>query len=405
MPATKAAPIPVNGKVLFLIDNLLVMGGAEGALSKIVRGLPALGFPCSIATFHLRKDPEYLALFPCEIREFPMSRTYDLQALRTALALRKFVRQEKIDIIHTMFPTSDLWGGPLAQLGGRIKLVSGRRDLGIVRESKHEWMYRLLAGHFDQVQAVSQAASQACIERDGIRPERVFTVHNGVEIEAIASQPRMAHLHGIYGLNPDGATVIASVGQIWPVKGLDVFIDAAAIVCRQFPKTNFLIAGFANEEWSQRLNAQIDSLGLQNNVKIIGYVRSIIPLLKAADIFCLMSRSEGLSNALLEAMACGLPVVATNVGGTPEVVADGESGFLVPKEDPQAAADRILQLIRDPNLARRTGDAGRARVNQHFSADTMVRRMAELYGTLLEGKGTAALSDSVAKSLAAGVGL
>lgn len=377
---------PVTGKVLFLIDNLLEMGGAEGALSKIVGRLPALGFPCSIATFHLRRDPEYLPSFPCPVREFPLSRTISMQGIRTAFDLRKFVRQERFDIIHTMFPTSDLWGGPVAQFGSDTLLVSGRRDLGIVRTSKHDLMYRWLGRHLDQVQAVSDAASQACIERDKIQPGRVFTVHNGVEIEKIAAQPAIDNLAATYGLHPDGKTVIASVGQIWPVKGVDTLVDAAAIVCRKHPKTNFIIAGFANGEWAEQLQWRILSLGLESNVKIVGYVRSIIPLLKASDIFCLLSRSEGLSNALLEAMACGLPPVVSNVGGNPEVVCDQQSGFLVPRENPEAAAERIIRLIEDPALARRMGENGRARVNQYFTADAMVRRMAELYSGLLAGR-------------------
>jgi len=164
--------VPSKAKVLFLIDELLGSGGAEGALSKIVRHLPRFGFSCAIGTFKLAKDSEFLSRFPCAIFELPLRRVYDWQALQVALKLRRIVAQERFDIIHTMFPASDLWAGPIAKFGSRALLVSGRRDLGIVRESKHDLAYRWLRNQYDQVQAVSEAARQACILRDGLSPEK-----------------------------------------------------------------------------------------------------------------------------------------------------------------------------------------------------------------------------------------
>ncbi len=378
--------VPSKAKVLFLIDELLGSGGAEGALSKIVRHLPRYGFSCAIGTFELAKNPEFLSRFPCPLYEFPIRRVYDWRALRAALKLRRLVAREQFDIIHTMFPTSDLWAGPIAKFGSRTLLVSGRRDLGIVRGSKHDLAYHWLRNQYDQVQAVSEAARQACILRDGLSPEKVFTVHNGIEVEEILRVEAFPNLAESFGLQSKGPTVVSSSGQLWHVKGVDIVIRAAALVCRQMPETNFLIAGWAGTDYAREMQGMIGSLGLESNVKLIGQVPAIVSILKSCDVFCLLSRSEGLSNALLEAMACGLPCIASSVGGNQEVVDDHRTGFLVAAEDAQGSANRIMELLRSPSMRAEMGKQGQVRAAKNFSVDAMVSRMAALYEQVLSAR-------------------
>jgi glycosyltransferase involved in cell wall biosynthesis len=380
---TERDSVPSKAKVLYLIDELLGSGGAEGALSKIVRHLPRYGFSCAIGTFKLAKNPEFLSRFPCPLYEFPIRRVYDWRALRAILKLRKLVAREQFDIIHTMFPASDLWAGPIAKFGSRTLLVSGRRDLGIVRGSKHDLAYRWLRNQYDQVQAVSDAARQACILRDGLGPEKVFTVHNGIEVEEILRVEPFPNLAERFGLHSKGPTVISSSGQLWNVKGVDILIRAAAVVCQQMPETNFLIAGWAGTDYAREMQELIGSLGLVSNVKLIGQLPTILSILKSCDIFCLLSRSEGLSNALLEAMACGLPCVVTSVGGNPEVVEDRHSGILVAAEDVEGSANRIMELLQNPSMRVEMGKQGQLRATRDFSVDSMVSRMAALYDQLL----------------------
>jgi len=204
-----------------------------------------------------------------------------------------------------------------------------------------------------------------------------------VDLERIAATEPFADLAGAFDLNPDGATVVTAAGKVWPVKGIDILIRAAAIVCRELPRTNFLVAGWLGHDYATEVQQQTESLGLSGNVKFIGRLPHIVSILKACDVFCLPSRSEGLSNALLEAMACALPAVATEVGGNPEVVLEGQTGFLVPGEDPEAAAARFLDLLRDPELRARMAATGRDRVRERFTVEVMVRRMAALYRDLL----------------------
>ena len=371
-------------KVMYMIDNLLGMGGAEGSLLKMVNHLPAYGYECSIITFETTRQSDFLSLFKCPVFEFPLTCTYDLQAVRVAFQIRNLVAQQQPDILHTMFPTSDVWGGPIASLGRDMILISSRRDLGIVREWKHQIAYRLLGHTYDQVQAVSEAARAAALAQDRLDPEKVKTVHNGIDFDWIDAEPAWPNLDEFFPTPSNGPTVITAVGKVWPVKGVDVFLKAAAKVAKHVPDVRFIVAGFDRGEYPQQVKAECQALGLGSRVAFIGRVAPIISIIKACNVFCLLSRSEGLSNALLEAMSCGLPCIATAVGGTPEVLTEGRNGFLVPKEDADAAADRILHLLADRALARRIGANARNHVRQHFTVNTMVSRVAELYTGLLQ---------------------
>ena len=127
----------------------------------------------------------------------------------------------------------------------------------------------------------------------------------------------------------------------------------------------------------------IAATGLEKNIKLLGFVGDPVPLLKMSHAFCLLSHSEGFSNALLEAMACGVPSVVTRVGGNPEAIHDGENGFLVPVGDDAAAAERLLFLLRNPERAVQIGQAGRTSAETRFSADTMINKLISLYRDLL----------------------
>jgi glycosyltransferase involved in cell wall biosynthesis len=127
----------------------------------------------------------------------------------------------------------------------------------------------------------------------------------------------------------------------------------------------------------------IKSLGLEKNVRLLGFIGDPVPLLKMSDAFCLLSRSEGFCNALLEAMACGVPSVVTRVGGNPEAINDGENGFLVPVEDDSVAAERLLNLLRDPERSTQIGERGRNSVQTRFSAEAMIQKLIGVYRDLL----------------------
>lgn len=378
---------PAGGPVhvLYLIDVLWGLGGAEGVLLRIPTLLPKDRYRCTIGTFRLRPESPVFDKLPCPVREFPVKRVFGIEALRTALALRRFIRKERVQIVHTFFESADLLGGLVAKLSGVPVVISSRRDMGILRSTRHRIGYRLMSPLFNQVQAVSEAVRQQTIRADHINPTKVVTIPNGIEIDKVDAASGSAALYRSLGLE-DASPLIVSVGHIRRVKGFDVLLRAAAEVCRVHPKATFLIVGSVQEpECDQHLRDLVQQLNLQRNVRFLGKMENedVWSLLKLCDIFCQPSRSEGMSNALLEAMACSLPCVATAVGGTPEVLEDGRSGYVVPSEGHQAAADRILSLLADPDRARSMGMQARLVVEDRFSAQGMIRGMTDTYDQLL----------------------
>jgi glycosyltransferase involved in cell wall biosynthesis len=172
--------------------------------------------------------------------------------------------------------------------------------------------------------------------------------------------------------------VVVTVGRLYRQKGLKYFLESAARIHQVAPRVRFWIAG--EGVLRERLEARIRRLGLENVVTLLGQQPDVAAIMAASDVFVMPSLGEGLSNVLLEAMTLAKPVVATRVGGTPEVVRDGETGWLVPPREPAALAAAILKVLRDPDLAARVGVSGRDLVARRFSAARVAPRMAATYG-------------------------
>jgi glycosyltransferase involved in cell wall biosynthesis len=339
-----------------------------------------------VITFKLDPNLALLKEFPFPIRLLPLRRTYDWNAMRMAVRLCRYIHQEQVDIVHTFFPSADLWGGMISKLSHhRPILVSSRRDMGFLRTAKHRIAYRALRRMFDQVLTVSEKVREYSILEDGIDPERIQTIPNPVNPEKLKLRESVAELRQRFDLT--GAShVITSVGNIRRVKGTDILVRTAALVCRQFPKTVFVVAG-ALETAEPGYLREVERLKRDHhvvrNVRFVGSVDNVAGLLKASDIFCLLSRTEGFSNALVEAMASALPCVATRVGGNTEVLLDGRCGFLVESEDYKTAADQVCALLRDPDMARGMGELAFQSVRRRFLPEIVTAQLVEVYDRLL----------------------
>lgn len=364
--------------VLLVVDQLTrTLGGGERIVLKLAALLPRYGYRASILTF--LADPESPALHsaPCPIYLLPLESTYNLTALKGALELRRFLREQNIQLVQTFFESSDIWAGFVTKAMSDAKLIWSRRDMGILRTRKHEVAYRLMAGLPDAVFAVSDLVRRHCIEQDGIHPDRVQTIYNGLDL---------ADWHITRPSSRD-RVVITTIGNIRHVKGHDVLIRAAATIVPHFPNTFFSIAGSVLEPaYFGELQKLVHDLNLANHFHFAGGVTNLREHLAAADVFVLPSRSEGFSNAIIEAMAAALPVVATNVGGNAEAVQNGVSGYIVPPEDPAALASSILRLLNSPAEAKAMGEAGRHLAAEKFTTDAMMTQTATTYRRLLNKK-------------------
>lgn len=370
-PAHKQLP-----HVLLVVDGFLhTLGGGERVVLRLAAMLPQYGFRASILTFELDPASEFqIASAPCPFYLLPLRNTYDRQAWRGALALRRFLREQQIQIVQTFFESSDLWAGVLARVLSPAKVVWSRRDMGILRGGKHALAYRTLRRLPHAVFAVSEQVRQHAITVDGIPPARAHTIHNGLDLPPATS---------IQPLDPQAARIL-TVGNIRRVKGHDVLLRALAKVRKLYPQTTCTIAGEVLEPgYFAELQTLVKELDLLGNIHLPGKVTNLRPHLEQAHLFVLPSRSEGFSNALIEAMATGLPTIATRVGGNAEAIEHGVSGLIVSPEDVDALTDAMLELFAAPERARIMGHAAKQTVAARFTTHAMMQKTTQIYGELL----------------------
>jgi glycosyltransferase involved in cell wall biosynthesis len=239
---------------------------------------------------------------------------------------------------------------------------------------------------FTRVLAVSEEVRRCCIEVDHLRPERVETVYNGVEVPSWPLESRHACRERL-GLS-DFKEIVLTIGNIRRVKGIDIFLRAAANVCKSHPSALFVIVGDNHDPVHfNELNELISELGISRNVLFYGPSEDIAGFLAAGDVFCLPSRSEGFSNALIEAMGAGVACVATRVGGNVEAIEQNCNGVLVPSEDATALSSAINELLDDPTRARVLGRAARETVHVRFTHEAMMTHLINIYDRLFMAAG------------------
>jgi glycosyltransferase involved in cell wall biosynthesis len=232
----------------------------------------------------------------------------------------------------------------------------------------------------DRLLAVSEAVAERAIERDGIPRERVAVVPNG--IEAPSPRPReRSRLRKMLRLG-DEMMLFLFLGRLHHEKGPDLLIDALVLLRREEPE-GWRVVFVGDGSLKRELESKIDRLGLLDKVYLAGGRRRVGPWLEACDALILPSREEGMPVAAIEAMMCGRAVLATRVGGSPEVVLDGETGLTVPAEDAAALARGLARLLRDPGLTRRLGAQGRERGRREFSIDRMTEGTMRQYEQLM----------------------
>ena len=362
--------------VLLVLDQFpKTLGGGERMVLRLAKLLPQFGYRASILTFLLHPECD-LGVTPCPVYVLPLDRTYDLKALRAAIELKKFIRNQRIQIVQTFFESSDIWAGLVTKALSDAKLISSRRDMGILRSRKHSIAYRLMAGVADAVICVSEEVRRYCIEVDHINPDRLHTIYNGIDISN--------HTINTGSINPGPEVHVTTIGNVRRVKGHDIFIRAAALLAPRFPGVRFSIAGeILEQQYFAELQELVRQLNIGERLHFLGGVKEIQEHLSRSDIFVLPSRSEGFSNAIVEAMAASLPVVATQVGGNGEAVEHGTTGFIVPPENPEAMSDAIERLLAHPTQMKAMGNAGRNRALEKFTTEAMMARIIATYKQVL----------------------
>lgn len=291
----------------------------------------------------------------------------------------RVVRRQNISLIHAHEFRANVFGAVVAKLCG-IPLVGTVHGKNYYPDhAKRRVAYRW-ASRATHMVAVSHDLQRFLEERIGIPHDRITVIHNGVDMLPQRSSDQIRQLRSEFGIGED-AFLLGIVGSLYPVKGHAYLFKALGPVLAQYPETRLLVIG--QGELEQTLKQQVANLGIDKAVSFLGLRNDVPRLLPVLDLFVLPSLSEGLSVALLEAMSAGVPVLASNVGGNPEIVIDGETGYLAPPERSEELSARILELVRNWKLTQSCGERGREWVAQEFTTARMLERYQNLYSDCL----------------------
>jgi glycosyltransferase involved in cell wall biosynthesis len=369
MPATAD---PTHRRPLAIVHTVssLKVGGMEQFVLRLASEQALHGHRVSVLA--LRGGPLYdlKPAAPVDVRVLEGSSG----AWRWARALA-YLASLGPDVVHAHNPTSLQYAAAGKAVRGAKVVLTDHGQCGGIARVPRRWELALTDAFVSVSAAVADRHKSLYGPRG--RAKKYAVIRNGIEF-APARRPRSAVLDEL-ALPPGLTGVVAA--RLEPVKDHETLLGALALLGRQGMAVNLLLAGDGSER--PRLEALVPQLGLDPaRIRFLGFRHDVPDLLSAADFFVLSSLQEGLPLAVLEAMAHRLPVVATSVGGVPEVLTDGEHGYLVPTRAVEPLAAAVANLARDPELRRKLGEAGACRVEREFSFGQMVRRYDDLYATL-----------------------
>lgn len=338
------------------------IGGAEMYVARLVRELRKAGDEVTVFSPTGRPFTKYLHDHELDPVSWKTSGKVDPVSV---FRLVRLIRERNIELIHTHL-TSATFIGALAARAAGIPCVATLH--GFTSAFWYRFPPRLIA--------VSNAVKSHFVAQD-VPETRISVLHNGITLAdyvpqvLAAAKVEVAHL--------PGDPLVGIFGRLVPEKGQDVALDALTQLLPIIPNLKLIIVG--DGRCREELGMQVERLEIGRNVEFCGFQSDPRPLMRACDIVLMPSRKEGFCLSAIEAMALARPVVATNVGGLPEVVGDGVTGILLPPENPAALAEAIQQLLRHPERAAAMGKAGRARVTQLFDQRQQLRLLRELFAT------------------------
>jgi glycosyltransferase involved in cell wall biosynthesis len=366
-----ASPRPL--RICFLIDELAT-AGTETQLLALIRRLDRGRFAPYLCL--LRGDrPRSRALEPddCVVSRLGVGSLCRPSTMAKMFRFARWLRREQIDVLQAYFPDSSYFGLTAAWLAGVPQRIRTRNNVGHWLTPLHRRLGRVLNRLTTTTIANCRAARDALLEAERPSPESVIVLENGVDLERfLAVRPLLT--------TAPASACVGAVANLRHVKGLDVLVRAVAKLSATHPGLRMQVAG--EGEARGDLEREAAALRISECVLLPGAISNIPEFLGRLDVAVLSSRAEGMSNAVLEYMAAGRPIVATAVGATPELIEDGVHGLLVPPGDDTALAAAIGRLLEDRELACRLGDAARRRAVERYSRAAMVRRFEEFYRKL-----------------------
>lgn len=365
-------------KILYVIPKL-ERAGAEQHLVSLVKNLNKDMFePYIYCVKDLGALGVSLSGNDRKVISLNRKNIYDLRIL---FDIYKAIKRYKFDIVHAYLFGFNYLATIPAKICGVPFVISSRRELADWKKPHHHLLERLSNIFTDKIVACSEAARRFALRDEQLAEEKVVTIYNGINLNEFSPRQKDAALLEELGFN-EKDIIVGMVTKLAPVKDVGTALEAIAKAKKEYPGIKCIIVGGGYQRLEMEDKAR--TLGINGNVKLLGLRDDISRMLSIMDVFLLTSLSEGFPNSILEAMACGLPVVATKVGGIPEVVTDNRSGILVESNNPAATATAIIRLLKDENLRKDMGRCAREIIEQKFNLSRMASDYEQFYYSLLE---------------------
>jgi glycosyltransferase involved in cell wall biosynthesis len=379
-------------KIVYLITSLDV-GGSERQLVAWVRGLPKERYECHIICLSgfgpLEEQARAAGATLYDLR-YPRKRapgTIKGSTLPAAFAawlrLVKLLRRLQPDIFHTQIPACNVLGGVAGRVAGVKRMICTKLALGHYRDKSRilARLENIVDPWFDLIHCKSRAIMEDVLRREPVSPQKLRLVYNGIDLSRFENLPAREEVRRALAISED-RFVVGTVANLIPYKGHEEIVDALALFHERWPRVMALWIG-RDDGIAERLFEKARALGVVDQIMFLGPRSDVPQLLPAMDVLLSASHEEGFSNVILEGMAAALPVVATNVGGNPEAVLDGETGYIVEPRNPESIAAALEKLMQDPQQARQMGEKGAQRVRAEFSYEAMIEGLEGLYEELL----------------------
>ncbi len=368
-------------RILYIVPRLR-LAGTEKQVSLLAKNLDRNRFDVKVCTL------TELGPFADDIKKEGIEVfTTDIKSVYNPLIfwrLYRIIRKGRFDIVSTFLWEANVIGVISAKLARVSVIISSHRNIGTWKKTRHVLLEKLANCLSNKIVAVSEAVRSYSIARDRMNPDKIVTIHSGIDYKRFDKfNFNISKLRQNFALGIN-SSIIGTIGTLASHKNHKDFLFAAKEVKREYNEAVFLIVGegYLKNELEQLAR----DLGIENDVEFVGEREDIPQILSIMDIFVLPSALEGFSNVILEAMATGLPVVATNVGGIPELVVNKQTGILVPPDEPEELAKAIVDLLRDKNTSREMGKRGRERIEKYFGLEKMLGEYDALYQDLIREK-------------------
>jgi L-malate glycosyltransferase len=358
-------------RVLLMVREL-GPGGSERQLTELAKALDRAAIEPHVGYFRDGPRGQELRALQVPLLQLPVTSFMSPSALAGAFIMARYLRQHRIEIVHTFDYPLNCFGVPVARFAGAPAVLSSQRADRRLNPKLYQMLLRATDRLVDGVVVNCEYVRRHLIERERVPATRIRLCYNGIDVARFYPAPRRRppELNG-------ASLTIGVVCVLRPEKDLPTLLTAFAMVARGRPGIRLVIVGSGPEQ--ERLRQQARELGIEPQSIFVPSTPEVTEWLHAIDIFVLPSRSEAFSNSLMEAMACGCAAVASDVGGNPELVAHGETGLIFRAGDAQDLARQLETLIESEPGRERLAEAAAARIRSRFSVSSSARDMAAIY--------------------------